>query len=676
MSTDLLAEARRRIDGGDPQSARRLAEHALEVSREAGSSRVVAACAQILGECLYITGDVAGARRPAEEALRLDEALADPVALGADLNLLGVVEVTVGRPHEGLALLRRSYDLRSAALGPDDEETIESLNNIGVGLWRSGAQDEAIATHEDALRRCERALGDHRRTAETLNALAVKLQSLPDSSARARQLYERGLAVAQAALGPDAELVARLLANVAAARIEEAELEGAAPMLQRALELHELHFGVTSRWTAHVLRMQGQLAWVEGRASDSRDAFERAFVISMQELGPSDGETLQVAMGLVNALSALGPAAMSEATAIYLAIMALHPAQDMGGLPRSALPEPRRAAQQLREIAARAAQRTAPDPAKAAALAEAARLTADADAAYLAGDVGEAADRLREGIALMEAARGPADPSLVELLQRLKLVLRVGGTESAVMPILERIASILADAYGATHPVAIRALGEIYWQQRREYGPAGGRETADRIERLAQSALGADSPVARMISDIVAASREAAAGTAPDVEALSVRRERILAEPSPLVDELLSDLGATQWPSLDHAYGRAIDTPRHLRLLLADDERVRADALELLGESLLHEGSAYPATVPALRLVRRLAGDGRVPARPQLIAFLTGAARVARGVEGPPGEELRGTVADLPAFLRYLISTEGDSQLAQAAIQALSEIET
>lgn len=232
MSLDLLSEARRRIDGGDPQSARRLAERALEMSRSTGTPRDVAAAAQILGECLYVTGDVAGARSLAEEALRLDEATGDPAALGADLNLLGVVELTEGRAPEGLALLRRSHDLRVEALGADHEETIESLNNVGVGQWRTGSQDEAIATHEEALRRCEQSLGDHRRTAETLNALAVKVEALGDG-ARARQLYERGLSVAEVALGPDSELVARLLANVAGARMNDGELDGTREMLNR-----------------------------------------------------------------------------------------------------------------------------------------------------------------------------------------------------------------------------------------------------------------------------------------------------------------------------------------------------------------------------------------------------------------------------------------------------------
>ena len=675
MSVDLLGEARRRLEGGDPGSARRLAERALAVSRESGASTAVAARAQLLGECLFVVGDMSGARALADEALALDEAGGDTKAIAADLNLVGVLELTAGRPGAALPILQRSYDLRRSALGPDDEETIESLNNLGVATWRSGAQDRAIAIHEDALRRCETSLGiNHRRTAETLNALAVKLQAMPEQQQRARQLYERGLAAAEAALGPDSELAARLLVNVAAARIDDGDLDGTEALLERALELHERHFGQMSRWTAWPLGTIGNLALLQGRHEDARRAFERAFVIRVNELGPEDPETLGAAIDLVSALasSATGPEGMSEASALYMAAMALQPEQDMGGLPRSALPEPGKAVEQLRLIAGRIERDLQIDPARAAAIAMAADLEAEADTAFLAGDADLASDRIREAIGLLEVARGESDPSLVEPLHRLKLLLRVGGRESGVMPILERIHAILTSAYGETHPLTIRALGELYWQQRREFGPAGGRDLAERIQQQVEGALGTDSPIAKILGDVFEEARAAVPpGAVPWTEALSVRRERILSRPSPLADELLADLDGTPWATIQHAYGPAIDTPRHLRLLLADDEQVRDDALNLLGESLLQEETVFPATVPAVRAIRRLVSDGRVPGRHRLIAFMAGAAEAAKGAAGPTADELRAVLADLPALLRFMISSGAEPPIVQAANTAL-----
>jgi tetratricopeptide (TPR) repeat protein len=623
LSLDLLGEAKRRLDAGDPSSALRLAERGLEASRASGSAKAIASGAYLVGDCLYAIGDLPGARSLGEEALRLSESLGDSAMIGANLNLLSVVEIGEGRPETAIAMLRRSYDLRAQALGPDDGDTIESLNNLAAALWRVGEQDEAIRLHEDALGCCERALGeDHRRTAETLNALAVKLEQLPGSQARAQELYERGLRSAEAALGPDSDLVARLLANVATARMSTGDADSAGPFLERALELHERHFGPTSRWTAYVLLAQGSLAQQLGRLEDARGAYERAFVICLREAGPDAPETLDATMGLVGVLSETGSDEARElATALYIPLLALDP-QLAASFPGGASPDPAHAAQQLLHFADRLGRRVEPDPSQTEALERAKQLTEEADTAYLAGDLGPAADRLREAIALLETARGPMDTSLVEPLSRLRLVLRFAGTESQVLPVLRRIASIYADAYGDIHPLAIRALGEIYWQERREYGPAGGRETAARIESLVRNALGEESAVGRLVQDVIAAAREAGEGVEPEDPPLSARRERILAEPDPLVDELLPDLNDTPWPSLDHAYGPAIDTPLHLRLLLAGDDRVRDDALELMGESLFHHGSTYPATAPARALMRRLAADDRVPGRAKLAAFL------------------------------------------------------
>ena len=179
-------------------------------------------------------------------------------------------------------------------------------------------------------------------------------------------------------------------------------------------------------------------------------------------------------------------------------------------------------------------------------------------------------------------------------------------------------------------PSAIRALGEVYWQERRDYGPAGGRETAARIRGLTQSALGPESSVTRLLQSVISAAQESVPPDAhPWEPPLSVRRERCIAEPGPLVAALLPDLDATPWPSLDHAYGPALDTPVHLQLLLADDDLVRADALQLLADSLLGSGEPTSVLAPATTFLRTLAEDERVPGREGIAALVREAEALA-----------------------------------------------
>jgi hypothetical protein len=65
---------------------------------------------------------------------------------------------------------------------------------------------------------------------------------------------------------------------------------------------------------------------------------------------------------------------------------------------------------------------------------------------------------------------------------------------------------------------------------------------------------------------------------------------------TPLVDEL-------DWSRLFHAYGVASDTSRHLHALVSDDDATFGKALDHLYSAVLHQGTVYPATGPALRVV-------------------------------------------------------------------------
>lgn len=315
MGADPLEEAHRRLDAGDARSAHQLAERAYAASRDSGSPETMWRAAHLVGEALYVLGDLAGARVHAGVALRQSQAGDDPAALGADLNLLGVIEVGEGRLEEAVFLLRRSYDLRAQAGGPDGSDAIESLNNLAGALWRAGEKDEALRLHEDALERCERALGDrHRRTAETLNALAVKLvQGDEKAKQRGRELQERALVVAEAAQGPDSHLVGQLVANVAANRVNAGDHEGADPLIARALVLHERHYGPDSRWTAHVLHLRSHNALALGRHDEAREAAERALLIRVRELGPEDPESIAAATALWSALDAIAGQEAGEA---------------------------------------------------------------------------------------------------------------------------------------------------------------------------------------------------------------------------------------------------------------------------------------------------------------------------------------------------------------------------
>lgn len=57
------------------------------------------------------------------------------------------------------------------------------------------------------------------------------------------------------------------------------------------------------------------------------------------------------------------------------------------------------------------------------------------------------------------------------------------------------------------------------------------------------------------------------------------------------------------WDRLFHAYAVAMDTPAHLAALVAADETAFSTAMEHLYGAVLHQGTVYPATAPAVAAV-------------------------------------------------------------------------
>lgn len=71
-------------------------------------------------------------------------------------------------------------------------------------------------------------------------------------------------------------------------------------------------------------------------------------------------------------------------------------------------------------------------------------------------------------------------------------------------------------------------------------------------------------------------------------------------------------IDGVNWSRLSHAYAVADDTPEHLRALVREDDDAYAAALDHLYGAVLHQGTVYPATGPALRAVAAVLDDDAV----------------------------------------------------------------
>ncbi len=84
----------------------------------------------------------------------------------------------------------------------------------------------------------------------------------------------------------------------------------------------------------------------------------------------------------------------------------------------------------------------------------------------------------------------------------------------------------------------------------------------------------------------------------------------------------LAGLREIPWAELRHAHGSAEDIP-DLLLALTDPYGDWESVLdELFGDNLLHQGSCYPATAPALPFLTGLIASGALPARQRLDLYV------------------------------------------------------
>ncbi|MFI2302021.1 HEAT repeat domain-containing protein [Actinacidiphila glaucinigra] len=136
------------------------------------------------------------------------------------------------------------------------------------------------------------------------------------------------------------------------------------------------------------------------------------------------------------------------------------------------------------------------------------------------------------------------------------------------------------------------------------------------------------------------------------------------------LDTVFAGLGRIAWPELHHAYGPADDVPDLLRALAATDEESAEEAEQELWSSLVHQGTVYRATVPAVPFLARLAAAG---VRGVELLGMLGAIAESTDEHDPerPGAARAAVIAQLPLLLPLL--SDADPEVRQCAAWAVAQ---
>src|SRR5262249_23687523 len=138
----------------------------------------------------------------AGKTLETDRGL-DPRLAGRLETTLGLVYQSLGVPREAAQHFERAVALRSATLGPDHPDTLESLRGLGRAYGFLGRNVEGEKIFRQAMEGGRRTLGpEHVDTMDATFGVAVMQENLGHSD-QAAALFGELLAVQQRKLGPD-----------------------------------------------------------------------------------------------------------------------------------------------------------------------------------------------------------------------------------------------------------------------------------------------------------------------------------------------------------------------------------------------------------------------------------------------------------------------------------------
>jgi eukaryotic-like serine/threonine-protein kinase len=269
---------------------------------------VEAAIRDALGESYSYLGETALAIRQLERArtLRTAELGRDHVDTLESMNKLAVNYWQAGRIDDSVALHEETLRLRRAKLGADDPATIGTMNDLALAYQDAGRLSEAITLLEQARKPFEEKMGlEHPDTLTCMSNLAVAYRHA-GRLGDALPLYEETHRRLLAKLGREHPTTLYSMHNLASGYDAAGKRDLSLPLFAETLKLRKAKLGADHPDTLNTMNSLASTYQNDGKLNLALPLYEETLKLRKAKLGADHPDTLNSTNNLAMGYRALG----------------------------------------------------------------------------------------------------------------------------------------------------------------------------------------------------------------------------------------------------------------------------------------------------------------------------------------------------------------------------------
>lgn len=226
----------------------------------------------------------------------------DPELRAQMMQVMADVYDNLGLYPRSQSLYERALEIRRRALGPEHPDTLTSMNNLALVLWKELRYPEAERLDRETIEIRRRVLGpEHPDTLKSMSNLALVLQD-EGHYAEAEKLDRERLDVERRVLGPEHPDTLGSMVNLALVLFSEGHYAEAEKLYRATLDVQRRVIGPDHPDTLTSMNNLALVLSGEGHYPEAQQLYRETLDIRRRVLGPEHPDTLRSVNNLASAL--------------------------------------------------------------------------------------------------------------------------------------------------------------------------------------------------------------------------------------------------------------------------------------------------------------------------------------------------------------------------------------